>query len=261
MNFKDAAEKVLQDAKTSLHYSKITELALGKGLIKTKGSTPENTMAAQIYQEILNDKSKERQGRFIRTGRGIFGLRSKTQMTESPKDEEKIADELADLSGLTSTQKGRIVENRIRELILLYGAGDLSVYEPASDIEGIDLVVVKNGVFQPLFLQVKGRYSLNRGSFIADIRLKTFNPHHTYYIVCAYFNPKTLEIDDDILMVPTERLEELGNVVNAGKDKRHRITARLNEESKGKWAPYLCKKADLASKLLEKFEEIEKYYK
>jgi hypothetical protein len=123
------------------------------------------------------------------------------------------------------------------------------------------LVVVKNGVFQPLFLQVKGRYSLNKGSFIADIRLKTFNSHHTYYVVCAFFNTQTLEIDDDILFIPTEKLEVLGNIINARKDKRYRIAARLAEQSKGKWAPYLIKKADLASRLLEKFEEIEKYYK
>jgi len=38
----------------------------------------------------------------------------------------------------------------------------LSVYKPVTDSEGIDLIVVKNGVFQPVFLQVKARFNLQK---------------------------------------------------------------------------------------------------
>jgi len=180
---------------------------------------------------------------------------------EEPVLSTEEAKEILDLSGLSSAAKGDLVEDRIKELILLYGQGLLAVYKPASDTEGIDLVIVKNGVFQPLFLQVKGRYTLNNSSIISDVRLKTFNPHHTYYVVVAYFDPLKLEVSENILLIPTEKVVELANIVNARGDKRHRIVARLNERSKGKWAPYLCRKNLLATKLLEKFEEIERYVK
>ncbi len=190
--------------------------------------------------------------------RFIFKKHSELEEKELSKEEAK---EILDLSGLSSAAKGDLVEDRIKELILLYGQGLLSVYRPASDTEGIDLIVVKNGVFQPIFLQVKSRYILRRNSIITSVRLKTFNPHHTYYVVIAYFDPLKLEIGENVLLVPTEKIVELGNVVNSRGDKRHRIVARLNNRSKGKWSPYLCRKNELASKLLEKFEEIERYYK
>lgn len=183
---------------------------------------------------------------------------------EAEKDAEitpEEAKEILDLSELSSTAKGDIVEDRIKELILLYGQGLLSVYKPVSDTEGIDLIVVKNGVFQPIFIQVKSRYTLNRGVLINDIRLKTFNPHHTYFVVSAYFDSLEVEIFDNLLLVPTEKIQELGIRVNAKNDERYRIVTSLKTTSKSKWAPYFVKKNQLAEKLLEKFKEIERYYK
>ena len=175
---------------------------------------------------------------------------------------EKEAKELIDLSGLSSTSKGDIVEDRVKELILLYGQGLLNVYKPVSDTEGIDLIVVKSGIFQPIFLQVKSRFNLQKNrAIIADISLKTFNPHHSYYVVIAYFNPSTLEIDDYILLIPTEEVRGNAVIVNTKYGQRYRVTTRLNPESKSKWAKYLVKKSELADKLIEKFEEMSKYIK
>ncbi len=175
---------------------------------------------------------------------------------------EKEAKELIDLSGLSSTSKGDIVEDRIKELILLYGQGLLNVYKPVSDTEGIDLIIVKSGIFQPIFLQVKSRFNLQKNrAIIADISLKTFNPHHSYYVVIAYFNPSTLEIDDYILLIPTEEVRGNAVIVNAKYGQRYRVTTRLNPESKSKWAGFLVKKSELANKLLEKFEEMARYIK
>lgn len=186
----------------------------------------------------------------------------KAELDEDIEAKEREAKELIDLSGLSSTSKGDIVEDRIKELILLYGQGLLSVYKPVSDTEGIDLIVVKNGIFQPIFIQVKGRFNLQRNrAIIADIRLKSFNPHHSYYVVIAYFNPNTLEIDEHILLIPTEDIKENAVIVNTKYGQRYRVTTHLNPESKSKWAKYIIKKSELADKLLEKFEEMTKYLK
>lgn len=186
----------------------------------------------------------------------------KAEPIEDQRALEKEAKELIDLSGLSSTSKGDIVEDRVKELILLYGQGLLNVYKPVSDTEGIDLIVVKSGIFQPIFLQVKGRFNLQRNrAIIADISLKTFNPHHSYFVVIAYFNPSTLEINDHILLIPTEKVKENAVIVNTRYGQRYRVTTRLNPESKSKWAGFLVKKSELADKLIEKFEEMSRYIK
>lgn len=186
----------------------------------------------------------------------------KTESAEDLRGQEKEAMELIDLSGLSSTSKGDIVEDRIKDLIVLYGKGLLNVYKPVSDTEGIDLIVVKSGIFQPLFLQVKGRFNLQRNrAIIADISLKTFNPHHSYFVVIAYFNPSTLEIFDYILLIPTEKVKDNALIVNAKYGQRYRVTTLLNPESKSKWAKYLIKKSELSNKLLDKFEEMARYIK
>lgn len=186
----------------------------------------------------------------------------KAEPSEDLRGQEKEAKELIDLSGLSSTSKGDIVEDRIKELILLYGQGLLSVYKPVSDTEGIDLIVVKSGIFQPIFLQVKSRFNLQKNrAIIADISLKTFKPHHSYYVVIAYFNPSTLEINDYILLIPTEEVRENAVIVNAKYGQRYRVTTQLNPESKSKWAKYIIRKSELADKLLGKFEEMTRYIK
>lgn len=166
-----------------------------------------------------------------------------------------------DLRGLTSTQKGRIVEARVQELVLLHGEGLLSVYTPASDIEAIDLIVLKKGEFHPLYIQVKGRFGLSgrgRNLFIQDVRVKSFRPHPLFYIVFAYFDPPRLELHDNVFLVPSEDMPGVGNVIGGGRkrDTRYRITTRLNPTAQSKWHPYLCHKHDLAGKLLATIDQV-----
>ena len=137
----------------------------------------------------------------------------------------------------------------------------LSVYKPTNDTEGIDLIIVKNGMFQPIFLQVKSRFNLNKGTFIIDISKKTFNAHHSYYIICAYFDLNSLEVFDNMLIIPSDLI--LNNAIHLDSKKRpsYRIVASLKSESKGKWSKHLTNKTELANKLIEKFEEMSKYIK
>ena len=71
ISFKLAAIKILQIKKESLHYRDITKLALEQKLIKTNGTTPQNTMYAQITKDIQQNKEKSA---FIKVGPGIFKI-------------------------------------------------------------------------------------------------------------------------------------------------------------------------------------------
>jgi len=173
----------------------------------------------------------------------------------------KKAETLIDISGLSTQAKGNIVEDRIKELIVLQGQGLLSVYKPVSDTQGVDLIVTKSGMFQPIFLQIKGRFNVQRtGYFLMDIRKKTFSPHHSYFVIGAYFNPAKMEIHDYLLLIPSEEVAK-APIVRPRSGERFRIVNHLSAESEGRWAPYLVKKSELANKLIEKFEEMGKYIK
>lgn len=193
---------------------------------------------------------------------GIIHLQTLEPPIVKPKYTPDEIEEIVDLSGLSSMAKGDIVEDRIKEIILLYGQGSLSVYKPVSDSEGIDLIVVKNGVFQPLFIQVKGRFKLhNNSNFISDVRMKTFNAHHTYFIVGAYFNSSTFEIDDNLLFIPSEDVIKKGTVINSRGDQRYRITTNILNPKNSKWAKYIISKQELVEAILNKFDEMERYLK
>lgn len=185
-----------------------------------------------------------------------YALSFKDKSQETPLKE---AETLLDISGLSTQARGDVVEDRVKELIVLQGQGLLSVYRPVTDTQGVDLVVTKAGMFQPIFLQIKGRFNVEkRGYFLMDINKKTFTSHHSYFVIGAYFNPQKLEIDENVLLVPSLDVEK-GPVVKSARGESLRIQNHLSPDSQGRWAPFLIKKTDLANKLLEKFEEMAKY--
>ena len=98
-------------------------------------------------------------------------------------------------------------------------------------------------------------------TFICDIRMKTFKAHHSYFVVGAFFNPKILELHERVLFVPTKVIEQIGTEINASGEIRRRITTLLSTTTKSKWAPYIIDKKDIANKIFEKFQEIERYLK
>jgi restriction system protein len=69
MTFLEAAWKVLTEAREPLHYDDITKRAIEQGLVETEGKTPARTMNAQLSTDIRSGDS-----RFVRLGRGVYGL-------------------------------------------------------------------------------------------------------------------------------------------------------------------------------------------
>jgi len=174
----------------------------------------------------------------------------------------KDAEEIINVSELPSQTKGNIVEQRIAELILLYGQGLLNVYKPISDIEGIDLIVVKRGIFQPIFIQVKSRYNLRNGNLQIGVKYNNFITHHSFFIVAAYFDPKEIDIYDYLIFISSDDFKKKTSVVNRNKkNAKYVLTSPINKEYNGKFANYIIKKENLVNKIFEKFKEIEKYIK
>jgi restriction system protein len=73
LSFADAAEKILVQSETPLHYREITQRALAQNLIQTDGKTPAASLNAVLAVDI---KQKGLHSRFVRTRPGVFGLRA-----------------------------------------------------------------------------------------------------------------------------------------------------------------------------------------
>lgn len=177
-----------------------------------------------------------------------------------PETEREETENAIDLSGLSSIAKGNIVEDRIKELVLLYGQGLLNVYKPVIDDRGIDLIVMRDGVFMPIFLQVKSRFNASKKeSLLIEVGDNTFTAHHSYYILGASFNPATLELDDKLLLIPSADFELKATPIKDYNKKR--VTVSLKKDAKGLWSEYLISKTTLVEALMDKFEEMAKYLK
>lgn len=170
---------------------------------------------------------------------------------ETPVTEEETNS--IDISGLSSAAKGNIGEDRVKELILLYSQGLLNVFKPVIDNRGIDLIVLKEGVFLPIYLQVKSRFNVSKNEqLVLTISGNTFKSHHAFYIVGISFNPQSLELDDKILFMPSKELEKHGIKLNHKGN--WRVTVPYNDTTKSKFARYFISKEELVEKLIEKFE-------
>ena len=71
MTYKDIAYKILKIKKRPLHSKKITQIAIQKGWLKSKGLTPESTMNAQLIRDTNSNKLKSR---FVKISPSTFGL-------------------------------------------------------------------------------------------------------------------------------------------------------------------------------------------
>ena len=70
----EAAYKILRESKKPLHVADIIKIALDKKLIKTKGKTPESTLAVDLLLENRRRTEKGVKTRFVKVGSGTWGL-------------------------------------------------------------------------------------------------------------------------------------------------------------------------------------------
>ena len=196
----------------------------------------------------------------LKAGDMVSVVISKDLITINLKQQEKIEDSeekeeetFIDVSGLSSQSKGNIGEDRVKEIILLYSQGLLNVYKPVIDDRGIDLIVLKEKIYNPIYIQVKTRFNVHkRNRLILTINGSTFKPHHSYYIVGLSFNQEKMEMDDQILFIPSREIPELASQLSDG---NWRVTVSLtNGKTTGKYKKYFVTKEELVNKLLERID-------
>jgi len=179
-----------------------------------------------------------------------ISLEEKLKIEDS---EEKEDDNFIDVSGLSSQSKGNIGEDRVKEIILLYSQGLLNVYKPVIDDRGIDLIVLKEKIYNPIYIQVKTRFNVHkRNRLLLTINGNTFKPHHSYYVIGLSFNQEKMEMDENILFIPSKEIPELASQLNDG---NWRVTVSLkNGKTTGKYKKYFVTKEELVNKLLERID-------
>lgn len=100
LSFKEVAREILKQAGQPLTPKEIVERALDQGILESEGATPEATMGAQIYVDVLrNPKSP-----FTKVGRGKFFLREQTESAASAE--------------LIITKQNELVRNALRRRLV-----------------------------------------------------------------------------------------------------------------------------------------------
>jgi len=80
MSFLKAAYQILKEEDRPLTSAEITEKAIARNLIRTKGRTPSATMEARLYMDIIK---RGENSLFTKVERGKFGLREWAQLPET----------------------------------------------------------------------------------------------------------------------------------------------------------------------------------
>jgi hypothetical protein len=195
--FKQSAIEILKKAKTPLHYSEITRLALESGLLETEGATPEATMNAQIVVDI---KNKGEGSDFVRTAPGTFALNpNKKEIKETPKireaekeEEEKIVIE----GGFTGKGGEHLVCSEL--LFRGFNASIMSV-----DV-GVDISAIKDNKFFGIQVKTARKNSFDTYSF--HIRKKSFDRFsqgNIFYILVLRDG-----INNSFLILPSNEVEK-----------------------------------------------------
>jgi hypothetical protein len=140
--FLHAAEEVLRrhSPGAPLHYIRITEVALGDGLIETRGATPAQTMNAQINIDIQRRSRLGQAPRFRAYGRGFYGLASPVDPLGGAIDHnnERVRRQLRDV---LHDLDPRSFEELVGSLLVALGFEDVEVTRFTGD-GGIDVRAV-----------------------------------------------------------------------------------------------------------------------
>jgi len=76
---KQAAARILEEAEGPMKADDITEVALERGLVKSKGKTPKATMQAQLSVAATKGDT------FVRTMPGTYGLKGRDRKGQKAK--------------------------------------------------------------------------------------------------------------------------------------------------------------------------------
>ncbi len=159
LSFTDAAEQILSQCteQQPLHYTEITRRALERGLIRTQGRTPAATMYSGILTEIRSRATRGDSQRFVRHGRGMFGLAAWLPVGVAGQIEKQNREVRRLLLERARTASPTDFENLVGELLVAMGFEDVEVTKTSGD-GGIDVrgtLVVADAVRIRMAVQAK----------------------------------------------------------------------------------------------------------
>jgi predicted ATPase len=118
---REAAIRVLEEAKSPLHFQEITRRALEQNLIQPGGATPEQSMGASLYMDI---KRHNEASQFRQIGPGVFALTSFSAYQQTlPQADTQPQNKLRHLS-IADYRSLRQINLDLPPLLVLIGANN-----------------------------------------------------------------------------------------------------------------------------------------
>jgi hypothetical protein len=155
LKWEDAISKVLEDAKTALHYTEITERIFEKGYRLGGGATPAATVNKILGSNIIHFKEKSP---FAKVGLGVFILRKFLDKQDEIINESRskaVNQILKDT--LTETESESPIENnKIINAFGIYWNRNLVLWKSTPDLLGMQY----NGATEVNFKDQRGIYLL-----------------------------------------------------------------------------------------------------
>jgi hypothetical protein len=157
-----------------------------------------------------------------------------------------------------ASRVGRAAEYLVASSCILASRAELNVSTSMVDDEGVDIVFHRRNGTATLGVQVKSRTlktkRLQRGQFMAEVRSQTFRPRDDLYVLFVVLDAENATFGPTWL-VPSKIYHKLA--LRTGKEKL-RISTSLKPKSKSRWRPYRLERGDLAERLLEILDGLER---
>lgn len=193
LSFLDAAKEVLERSadKRPMHYKELTKQALGMGLLRTGGRTPEATMGAQLYTHIKRAERRGERPRFVQHAQGVFGLSRWMGSGLSFQIEQHNRQIRKELLKRLKKMPPEEFEGLIGELLAAIGFDEVEVTARTGD-GGIDVrgtLVIGDVIRIQMAVQVK-RWERNvQAGVVRDVRDSLGVHEHGLLITTSSFSP------------------------------------------------------------------------
>lgn len=151
---------------------------------------------------------------------------------------------------LSASQKGRVVEQLVAAACLLQSDGKLRVSIPIVDDEGVDLIVSHGETSHTLLLQVKSRFSLNRGNYRTQVRRVALHPSPNRLLLFVYYDTVRAALGDTMWLIPSLDFAKLLVGQKQGRD-TYIFQSRFTSAG-DMWKPYRIPVQELASRLIRR---------
>lgn len=159
MSFTDAAELVLGESSDHqpMHYRQLMSLIMERGLVQTKGQTPEASLYAQVLTETKRKAKQGESPRFVMHGKGYIGLAKWLGVGLAFQIEQHNAEVRHKLHRRLLNTAPAMFESLIGQLLIALGFEDVEVTPRWGD-GGIDVrgtLVVGEVIRTRMAVQVK----------------------------------------------------------------------------------------------------------